>query len=98
MDGADLYRELTFQAVMVMDWAQTRQIAKQPDRHEYNPILGRRPTIGRVNTYFVAAGIGHWAISEALPKDWRKHWQLVTIALEAGTVYHNYQIGLEIKW
>ncbi len=36
-----------------VDWLQTRNIAKTPDRwREKNPILGRHPTLKQVNWWF----------------------------------------------
>lgn len=88
-----------FQAVLVADWAQTRQIAQQPDKfREKNPILGATPSAGRVDAYFLAAGALHWVISENLSPDWRERWQLMTIIIQTGTVYQNYQIGLEARF
>jgi hypothetical protein len=38
-------------AFLIADWGQTRTIAKKPHLvHEKNPILGRHPSVGRVNT------------------------------------------------
>lgn len=95
MDGIDLQRELVFQALLIADWKQTRQIARQPERYfERNPILGRHPSEGRVNSYMLTAGVLHWVISEKLSPKWRERWQLVSLHIQANVVYQNYEIGL----
>jgi hypothetical protein len=79
MDGVDLYRELAFQALLIADWKQTRQIARAPDRYfERNPILGNHPSVGRVDTYMFAAGVLHWVIAANLSPKWRQQFQLVS--------------------
>jgi len=38
-------------ALILADWSQTLQIIREPHtRHEGNPLLGRHPSEGRVNT------------------------------------------------
>lgn len=99
MDGVDLYRELAFQALLIADWKQTRQIAREPDRYfERNPILGKHPSVGRVNTYMVAAGVLHWVIAANLSPKWRQQFQLVSVAVQANVVKQNYEVGLSLRF
>ena len=99
MDGIDLQRELAFQALLFADWKQTRQIARQPDRYyERNPILGKHPSVGRVDTYMVASGVLHWIISAKLSPKWREQFQLVSISMQANVVQQNYEIGLGLRF
>lgn len=88
----------------VADWGQTRNIVHRADTGcdgaptciERNPILGRNPSIKRVDSYFLFTAVAHTAISYALPPAWRRGWQYVTIGVEAGVVGYNYSIGLKI--
>lgn len=93
-------------ALHVADWGQTRNIVRRADTGcdgdplciERNPILGRNPSIKRVDTYFAFTALAHTAISYALPPDWRRSWQLITIGVEAGVVGYNYKLGLKMDF
>jgi hypothetical protein len=92
---ADTAREAVYLGLHVADWGQTLQIAEHPDRYsEANPILGRKPTRGRINRYFAATAIGHAAVSYLLPRPYREAWQYVTIGFEGATVLQNARLGV----
>lgn len=96
---ADTAWEAGYLVLHVIDWGQTRNISRRPDAYrELNPILGSHPSIERVNTYFALTAIAHTAISYALPADWRRGWQMVSIGMEATAVSNNYKIGLKIDF
>lgn len=93
----DKARQLTYLMLHGADWAQTRTIAKASpeDLSEKNPILGDRPSVGRVNNYFLATGLGHLLLMNALPPEWRKWAQYGTIGLEAGAAGRNkFKLGI----
>lgn len=91
----DTNRQLAFTGVLILDWAQTRYIANNPvEFEEKNTVIGKHPTLGRVNGYFASAALIHWGISYALPPGARKVWQNVSIAVEAGQVGRNIQLGI----
>jgi len=106
----DSYRQAAVTVLLVVDWAQTRYLVRHPIdpkqadgtynwRSEgYNRVLGEHPSIGRVNNYFLAATLGHAAISALLPPDWRKAWQYVVIGVEANTVERNHHIGIKMEF
>jgi hypothetical protein len=71
------------------------------------PILGRHPSVGKVNTYFALCEVGHATVSYLLPKKIevlglkipaRNLWQAVWFGIEAGEAYHNYQGGIRIRF
>lgn len=103
---SDITREVAYLALHVADWGQTRNIVHradtgcdgQPTCIERNPILGRNPSIKRVDTYFAVTALAHVAISHALTHEWRNGWQYITIGVEAGYVGNNYSIGLNIDF
>ena len=78
-------KELLYLLLHGLDWAQTRTIAKNPNKYsEINPILGRHPSTGRVNNYFLATGLGHLGLNDMLNyPQYRKWFQNSTIGLEA---------------
>lgn len=95
----DKQREAIFIATGAMDWLQTRNVARNPDGwHETNPILGRHPSIGRVNNYFLGAMLVHVGIVHLLPAEYRPVFQTITIFIEAGYVANNYQLGASTKF
>jgi hypothetical protein len=100
--STDLALEAAFGAALLADWLQTRQIPRTPDApgglEETNPILGRRPSAGRVNGYFAAAGAAHLAIAALLPRPWRSVWQTTTLGLECLTVRSNLALGLRLTF
>lgn len=103
---ADTAWQLGYLALHVADWGQTRNIVRRADTGcdgdptciERNPFLGRNPSLKRVDTYFAVTALAHTAISYALPSDWRRGWQMITIGMEAGVVGYNYSIGLKMDF
>lgn len=94
----DTQRQLTYTTLHVIDWGQTLDIAESEEYYETNPILGRNPTRGEVNRYFLLTGLAHYGISRMLPPKHRKWWQRATIAVESGIVSHNIMIGVNIQF
>lgn len=104
----DTWRQAAVTGLLVADWGQTRWIVRHPQdpthngvytwRAEGNPLLGDYPSIGKVNTYFAAAAVGHAAISYILPRGWRDAWQYVWIGAEANQVRRNYYMGIKLAF
>ena len=89
----------TSTALLIVDWGQTRYIAKNPDRfHELNPILGRHPSVGRVNTYFATAIIGNYLLADWLGPTNRKLYLGGITALETVVVIRNNGIGIKVAF
>jgi hypothetical protein len=87
--------EAAYLTVHCVDWAQTRQIAQEPQHwRELNPAMPEHPTTGQVNRYFLLTAAAHITVSSMLPERQRKVWQYLTIGVEAGIVGRNYSIGL----
>lgn len=92
----------------VIDWGQTLHIANHEREYfadgswenceETNPILGRKPSRGRVNIYFATSIAGHFLISRLLPNPYRRIWQAVTFGYEVGMVVKNDAIGIRIEF
>ena len=94
----DTALQLSYTALHVADWGQTLDIENHPGHYETNPILGRNPSRGEINTYFAGTLALHWLIARALPQKWRSHFQLGTIALEFGVVSDNYSAGIRFDF
>lgn len=83
--------QLIYTALHIVDWMQTRFVAKNPERfYELNPLLGKHPSISNVNIYFILTLIGHIVISYTLPSKYRRWWQIVWIGFEVFIVAYNF--------
>jgi hypothetical protein len=94
----DTARQAAYTVLHLADWAQTRYIATHANFSETNVMLEERPSLGRVNNYFAATLIGHYAISAMLPAKYRPTWQYGTITIEAYCVLHNRAIGIGMQF
>lgn len=95
----DTLVETTYLAMHTADWLQTLKI-RDPHcpLHEANPVLGRKPSRGKVNAYFLATGIAHILIAHSLPPKTRHWFQVVTIGMEVGCIGNNYSLGVRVKF
>ena len=82
-----------------LDWAQTRYIARHPDRfHEINPILGRHPSVGRVDAYFALCGLAAVGLTAVLSKTHRRWFLAGVTVVETAFVLHNDGIGIKARF
>ena len=61
---------------------------------EQNMILGRRPSLLRLDTYILLVGVAHTIIAHQLPEAWRRRFLLGSVALEVYAVNNNFQLGV----
>lgn len=95
----DSFMQTIVIGLIVIDWAQTRYIADNPERYcEDNPILGKHPDIDEVDRYFAACLIGNTLIAYILPERYRKQWQTMSIWMQVCCVANNYGIGAKLKF
>ena len=93
----DTRRESVYLLLHCTDWAQTLQIADSRGRWvEYNPVLGRRPSRGAVNAWFLTTGLAHVLVARQLSPEARWWFQNVTIGLEGGCVAVNFRVGVRL--
>lgn len=96
---ADVLLEATYLSLHVIDWRQTRYIAKNPDKyHETNFLLGDHPSSQCVDAYFLLTGLGHLGIAHFLSGKHRSIWQAIWIGIEFGYVKNNVSLGIRIDW
>ncbi|HKC40848.1 MAG TPA: hypothetical protein VKC15_15010 [Gemmatimonadales bacterium] len=89
-----------FTAALLLDAAQTRRLARGGwrDFHETNPLLGPRPSVGRVNTYTAVVGLSVLGAAALAPKRARP-WVLgIAFAVEACTLAAMSQRGVAISF
>lgn len=101
-DREDTFRQTAFSVLLIADWGQTLNAAKDQKKFRETGlatrIIGEHPSVAEVNSYFVSSLIAHAAISYLLPSPWRKVWQYVWIGAETNQVYRNYQVGARINF
>jgi hypothetical protein len=93
-------------AATVVDYGQTRWIAEnchEPIRKgcygEVNPILGRHPSIGKVNAYFAIVPATQYLIADGLLSGTRRTAFLGVIAgLEIAVTAHNAKVGYRMSF
>ena len=98
MSEGDWQKEAIYQALLVADWGQTRYIASSEDYYETNPLLGKTPSIAKVNKYFVSASLLHLGITYLLPDEYKGYWLKSTILIQAAYVTNNAYIGIGFKF
>ena len=97
----DTYRELTFQTLNIIDWGQTRYIAKNPDQFyesESAWIIGNHPSIETVDTFMLVSAILHPVIAYYLPSSWRLAFQYITIGDKLNATAGNASIGIRMSF
>jgi hypothetical protein len=89
-----------FAAALLVDAAQTRRLARGGwrDWRETNPILGPRPSVGRVNTYTAAVGLAVLGLAAAAPKRARPYLLGVALAVEVYALAAMSQRGVAITF
>lgn len=79
-------------ALHVLDWAQTREIAKPGNGvHEINPILGEYPSRRDVDAYFLGTSLLMFVAAHALP-ELRRPMLWGYVAVGAITVARNHLV------
>ena len=108
----DTAYETVFIGLNVADWGYTRNIAKHPENcSENNPLLGRHPSLEKVDVLIPAGMVVHAAVSMALKPVYhveifsyemdipaRRLWQVVFIAIEGWFDISNASVGLKIDF
>lgn len=81
----------------IIDWGQTRNIAKDPLNYtEINGILPKHPTVGQVDAYMILTGAMWLGAAALVPDDFRKPVLGLWI-LSRYVIINNHQIGLRFS-
>lgn len=98
-DTTDKVLAATSTTVLVIDWGQTRYIAKHPDLFmETNKILGSHPAVSKVDGYFVTAILGSLLIADNVSSMNRKFFLGTLTIVELRATHKNKQIGVKIAF
>jgi hypothetical protein len=85
--------------LLLGDWATTKNMTHRYDEnyHENNPLLGRRPTVNRVNLYFLTVTPIVFLAADYFG-DYRKEILQATSVIELIMVGNNLRIGLHFQF
>ena len=91
--------QTTVNTLLVIDWLQSRRVATSNGKYsEVNPILGTKPSLGRVNSYF-AGSIALLNITGTLiPDKYARMLYKSISAVEVSAVSHNIHIGVNLEF
>ena len=95
--SADEWR-VAANTMLVLDWAQTREIAVNPAYYETNQSLGRNPTTNQVNRFFIKHIAITNLVGELLPSRYRNWWYAGKAAYQASFVVSNNQLGIGFRF
>ena len=94
--STDTAWEAAYLGALTVDCLQARDT--NPRYIERNPVLGPYPSRGKIDNLCALSAIGHLGMSYVLPSDWRRTWQISTVAIELVIIRHQYEIGLKLSW
>lgn len=100
----DLWLLYLAEVAMAIDHQQTRSFTQErlPNGeyrwHEMNPLLGKHPSAGRINTHFAVAMLAVPVVAYYLHGDDRTAFLSIILAVEAVNVARNYWIGVRFSW
>ena len=89
-----------FVVTLLIDAAQTRELARQGWQgfRESNPLLGERPSVGRVNSYTALAGLSVLGAAAVAPRRLRPWLLGAAVAVQAFTIGSSVRQGLPIRF
>ena len=84
--------------LILADWSQTVQVENNPSVQEDNKYLGKRPSRGDVNRYFIMKLTGHVFVNVFRPlRKLKNFWNIYQIGITFNAVRGNYKLGLRVK-
>ena len=82
----------------VIDWKQTRHIAKEPETyHEKNVLLGSNPSPSNVDRHFLISTLVVGGLAHFIP-EYRKEILSVFVVVQTVNTVRNYSIGLRVRF
>ena len=85
--------------VVIMDWAQTRNIDQHPSLYETNKITGRYPSDAEINRFFILELLAYNLIGEYLISEkYQVFFYGGLIMIHGDAVLHNYNMGVRLQF
>ena len=95
----DVARAVGYTALHVLDWGQTLNLARHPERYEEaNTLFGKHPSVGKVNTIMAAELAVYYLAAHHLPAKHRAWFQIVAIGIRSTVVGWNFSIGVKASY
>jgi hypothetical protein len=88
----------TSSATIAADWLLSVDAVRRGSFDEMNPLLGSRPSVGRMNTYNILVLGGNLVIGRLLSGRLRTLWFTAVASFESAIVLHQRNIGLRIDF
>jgi hypothetical protein len=80
----------TFAGMSLYDALDTNHFLKtHPNGQEENPLLGKRPSAGKLLGATALGQVAHGLVTNQLSQPWRRLWQLGTMGLEGSVIANN---------
>ncbi len=90
---------LAYLGTRVLDWSQSRYIAKHPDQYrETNPFMRDHPSLGEVNRHFIIGTGAGLLVADLLPQRWRDAGLYILVGVSGAHVLHNFSIGIGLSF
>jgi hypothetical protein len=89
------------QLAIMADWTTTRYAARHNfpnNTYETNIILGRRPSVAKVDLYCIGLLATNHLIANAMPDNVRGYYFTFKIAAHGAASIHNVQAGWQMKF
>ena len=81
-----------------IDYLQTKEIAKNDDYYERNPILGEHPSQTEVDLFFLGGAIFKTVTVHFTKKEYRPYLQTGYILGSSIAIINNHAIGVRINF
>jgi hypothetical protein len=103
----DIPAAVLYEILNAADWAQTRQIARNPEKYYEkdfanngsSEFIGSHPSTGKVNGWHLLKAVGQPYIASKLPEPYRSLFQSVSLGMAGSTVKNNVTLGLDaVRW
>jgi putative lipoprotein len=87
----------TMQGITLVDWGQTRYISKHTDRfNEGNPLIGKTPSLAKVNTVFTVRLLAQHYGFQYLPQEYLTPSLIAVNVVYGFTILHNNRLGVKM--
>lgn len=96
----DICLEVAWECLEVMDWGTSRNIIRRKSEgyYETNLILGKHPSMTKMDLYCIGWMIIHPIVTNYLPRPYKEYWQYSSIVISGGYVANNFSIGLKLTF
>lgn len=85
--------------LIVIDYLQTREVAKNPDKYkEVGLLISDQPTMREVNQVYAVQLAGHYALDRYFKGDAKLIYNSMMIGSRLIAVIYNRRIGITIEW